>query len=200
MGSGSYSKRYSRRRKWHVDPVLMKPIVHMIFQYGCNSLLDIGCGGHAQYVDMIRRMNLPAWGFDGTEDMKGISKGLAFTQDLTAPGIGAKVLKKCRVRQGEDRSPMLSICIEVGEHIPVEHESAVFDNLADMTEGFLMLSWALPEQRGKDHVNCRTPEYLVVELTKRGLLYCDDLTTECRALCKGEGWERKLLIFENGRA
>ena len=60
------------------------------------------------------------------------------------------------------------ICLEVGEHIPPEHEQIFLDNLDRHCEQCLILSWALPGQGGDGHVNEKDKDYVVKELSKRG--------------------------------
>jgi len=65
-------------------------------------------------------------------------------------------------------SPDCAICLEVSEHIPKDLEKVFLDNIANAAWKQLFISWALPSQPGHGHVNCRTTEWVVSEILKRG--------------------------------
>jgi len=56
------------------------------------------------------------------------------------------------------------------EHIPVEHEGEALDNLCNACDDKLILSWGVPDQPGHGHINCRTAEYVISVMEKRGFM------------------------------
>lgn len=58
----------------------------------------------------------------------------------------------------------LVMSLEVGEHIPQEYEEIFFNNLAQNSNSYILLSWAVPNQGGDGHVNCRTNEYVIKKM------------------------------------
>lgn len=72
------------------------------------------------------------------------------------------------------------ICLEVVEHVPVEFESIVLDNVVRPATVGIVLSWAVPTQPGAMHVNPRSPAYVEEELSRRGLTLDADATRRLR--------------------
>lgn len=60
------------------------------------------------------------------------------------------------------------ICLEVAEHLHAEHESTLLDSIDRYCRETLVLSWAIPGQRGTGHVNCRPSSYVYGRLSERG--------------------------------
>jgi hypothetical protein len=77
------------------------------------------------------------------------------------------------------------ICLEVGEHIPVEFESVFLDNVCRYAS-MLFLSWAVPGQGGLRHVNERPNEYVIAQVEKRGLKFCKQDTDWLRERVKND--------------
>lgn len=90
-----------------------------------------------------------------------------------------------------------SICLEVGEHIPEEFEQVFIDNIANNTKGKLVLSWAVPEQDGYFHVNCKPNEWVIAEFEKRGFKYLPEQTESVRAVIEERRsyFRNTLLVF-----
>ena len=85
--------------------------------------------------------------------------------------------------------------MEVLEHIPVEFEATVLDNI-DRAVGYgAVLSWASPGQKGLHHVNNRPAEYLDRVMIDRGFRL--DLTTsqKLRSVTKFPWLQRNLMVF-----
>lgn len=77
-----------------------------------------------------------------------------------------------------DRGQVL--CLEVGEHIPVEHEQTFIDNICRHCTSRLVLSWAIEGQPGIGHVNCRNNDYIIDQITRRGFVFNEDITQYLR--------------------
>lgn len=91
-----------------------------------------------------------------------------------------------------------SICLEVGEHIPEEFEQVFIDNIANNTKGELVLSWAVPDQEGWYHVNCKDNEYVINEFEKRGFVYLPAATSSARAVIEERRsyFRNTIMVFE----
>ena len=121
--------------------------------------VDLGCG-NGGYVKSMIDMGVECVGYDGNPHTPEITDGLCKTLDLSSPiSIGRYDLV---------------ICLEVGEHVPEKYENILLDNLAKTADRFLVLSWAIPGQRGTGHVNCKSNEYIAKELSRRGFKLTDD--------------------------
>jgi hypothetical protein len=51
------------------------------------------------------------------------------------------------------------LLLEVGEHVPAEHEETIWNHTVNAKIGVVM-SWAPPGQGGHGHFNCREPAYI----------------------------------------
>lgn len=106
-----------------------------------HLLVDFGCGpGH--YLDDIGFAFLHAIGVEGTPGATCSPEGLhpIIRADLTSPGF---------LPPPSD----VSLCLEVGEHIPAIHMHTLLDAITCNTSRTLVLSWATPGQGGDGHVN-----------------------------------------------
>lgn len=89
------------------------------------------------------------------------------------------------------------ICLEVGEHIPQEYEQIFMDNICNSCDNKLILSWAALNQAGDGHVNCRDADYIISEITKRGMTFLLNDTLSARAVVTDEcpWFKETVLIF-----
>ncbi len=91
-----------------------------------------------------------------------------------------------------------SISLEVGEHIPAEFEQMFINNIANNTKDKLVLSWAVPEQEGYFHVNCKENEWVIMEFKMRGFKYLPTETESIRSVIeeRRKYFRNTLLVFE----
>jgi len=73
------------------------------------------------------------------------------------------------------------LSLEVGEHIPKQYEQVFIENLCRHCSQRMIISWALPGQRGLGHVNCQPNEYIIGEIEKRGFKFNKNVTDFLRA-------------------
>lgn len=126
--------------------------------YTPKIVADLGCGD-GWYCKELKELGWPEiHGYEGCEDMRehGVYNDL-FILDLT---------KKRWVDIPYD----LVLCLEVGEHIPKDHEQVFLDNVVEFgKEAFaIVLSWAVPGQGGRGHFNEQPNDYVMAEMNKRG--------------------------------
>lgn len=107
-----------------------------------NKVMDVGCGD-GKYVDHLSSHGIEVKGYDGNPLTKG---NFCYTADFA-------------VRQNLDLSDWV-LCLEVGEHVPMEFEDVLIDNLHRHNKKGIVLSWAVPDQLGKGHFNCRINDYI----------------------------------------
>jgi hypothetical protein len=72
------------------------------------------------------------------------------------------------------------LCLEVGEHIPLEYEQIFIDNVCRHCDSRMVLSWAIPGQGGIGHVNCRDNDYIIAQIARRGFVFNQLLTDYLR--------------------
>ena len=106
--------------------------------------------------------------------------------------------RKCDLSALCGFDPGQTVCIEVGEHIPAKYQDMVFDNIERSTaRGCLcVLSWALPGQEGRGHVNCLPNPDVVDEMGMRGFTFLAARTKDIRESINDRLYlKRTLMVF-----
>jgi hypothetical protein len=164
---------------------------------GSSSIYDIGAGV-GQLGRLLENKQAPVdyAGFDGgnnIESMWGKTTPMRGDPYHVVPEI-------CWIDAAvpvtlPERDWVLSI--EVGEHIPLEYEAQFIDNLVGICTTGVIMSWAVPGQGGRGHINEKTNAYLVDEMRKRGFEYDIAQTTLFRkSVSGGTKWLRgSLMVF-----
>jgi len=87
------------------------------------------------------------------------------------------------------------LSMEVLEHINVQFETVVLDNI-DRAAGYgAVLSWASPNQKGFHHVNNRPAEYLNKVMTRRGFRFDLSTSQKLRTVAWFPWLKRNLMVF-----
>jgi 2-polyprenyl-3-methyl-5-hydroxy-6-metoxy-1,4-benzoquinol methylase len=89
------------------------------------------------------------------------------------------------------------ICLEVGEHIPVEYESIFLDNLKNNCDKYLILSWAIRGQGGHGHFNELDNYEVVGKISNLGFTFLKDLTLDVRSFLEVNEISRSCHYFKN---
>jgi len=182
--NGIFSNEFAVSRidkgQWKIDTGLANAVLYVAQYY--KTAIDLGAG-IGRYVSLLRNAGLVgAIGYDGIEGIGELSGGLVREEDLTAHSF----LCPCAD---------LALCIETGEHIPQDKLPVFIRNIAKAATRSLMVSWAIPKQRGRDHISCRTPEWVAAEFGHHGWHIDEAMMSKCREIA-GKGWDKKLLVFK----
>ncbi len=119
-----------------------------------DGAIDFGCG-LGYYAAYLRDQGYRVHAIEGTEGINDISLFKPIlTYDLSQP-----------LSVDLPRSSVLSI--EVGEHLLPSQEEVFLDNLTRYCKRKMVLSWAVPGQRGYGHHNERPNEYVISQLAKK---------------------------------
>lgn len=150
----------------------------------CDSLIDMGAGvgqiGHALRAQLP---NIEYFGVDGGGNVEDFTKGYVKFGDLTRP-LGFKPMDWV-------------LSSEVGEHIPNQYEKQVIANLHAHNCKGIVLTWAIPGQWGKGHVNCHSNDYLIEIFKELGYRKNDDLSAALRANHTVNSWlANTAMVFE----
>jgi len=131
--------------QWLVDSLDKKSFVY-----------DLGCG-KGTYLDKLDKSGFRSQGFEGTTDVNEISD--------CAPALIEQfdITKKINVLECGH-----VVCLEVLEHIEPEKEWLVLQNIKNLCDATLVLSWAVEGQNGHGHINCRNADYVVPRIEKLG--------------------------------
>lgn len=91
-----------------------------------------------------------------------------------------------------------TLFLEVGEHIPMKYESIVIDNVCSNTKNKLIMSWAIIDQGGFHHVNCKHNIWIINEIEKRGFkpIWDESLEARSRIEERMKYFRNTLLVFD----
>lgn len=98
-------------------------------------------------------------------------------------------------------------CTEVGEHIEKDAEDVLLTNIVSLVDDILILTWSNEEHDGDgQHVNPRTKKYIINKLSKMGLLFWKEATSEIKNTLElsleGVGhnwWPENIMVFKKAK-
>jgi 2-polyprenyl-3-methyl-5-hydroxy-6-metoxy-1,4-benzoquinol methylase len=179
--NGIWSLEIAARR--HKCDLMLAAIIGMTFSP--KSTADIGCG-NGQYCAILKAYG---WkdvvGYEGTKNVTS----LGYYNDIRYVDLTQKLL----VANPYD----LVLCLEVGEHIPPQHEQIFLDNLCKFASNDMVLSWAPHDQySASGHVNCQKKEYIISEVEKRGFKFNSSKTNFIMEYASFPWFRRNLMVFK----
>jgi 2-polyprenyl-3-methyl-5-hydroxy-6-metoxy-1,4-benzoquinol methylase len=149
-----------------------------------KSVLEIGCsiGELLRHVNSIDEECITAG-----IDCGVLEEDLRFSGTYVDLDLNAGAIKSIEGMSTAD----LIITQEVVEHINPESEDNVIDIICDLAspEATLVFGGAVPNQRGKNHVNCRTKKYWQEKLEERGWTMDKEMTEKYQESLKKHGKE-----------
>lgn len=177
--TGPFSTAFAAKKNWKIDPDLWRALMTVLPDRQ-TRIVDIGAGlGH--YVEALSLQGHLVAGIDGIDNVATLSNGRVHQWDLSKPVTW-------------NPPAQWALFIEVGEHIPAQYEHIVLDNVARAATDGLIVSWAYPGQRGRDHINCREEAWVIRQLAERGWAIDADKTRQAKDAAGG-GWRKKLCVF-----
>jgi SAM-dependent methyltransferase len=161
------------------DESLASGLVEFFNKVKAFSIIDFGCGS-GRYVKALRKAGFFAQGVDGNPKTPEFQEH-CFVRDLTHPFVG--------------HSDWV-LCLEVGEHIPKEHEQNFLDNLNASIERGIVLSWYPDDDgAGTGHVNPRPNSYVKERMAERGFKSDDEAQERLRKYGSLWWWAKSLMVF-----
>lgn len=147
------------------DPRLAKGIENYMLSNQLQSAWDFGCG-RDDYSKALLRGGLKASGLDGNPDTPELSRKTAEVQDLTVPF------------DREKRDCVVSLA--VGDNIPAEYADQFLANISNHAAKSIVISWAVPGQKGPCQLNPQKNDYVVGKLDVLGWELDETATRELR--------------------
>lgn len=147
---------------------------------------DLGCG-NGRYCAVFK-----AYGWSMVHGYEG-------TPDITSLGVYDDIMTLDLTKRrwvGIDYD--LVMCLEVGEHIPKEHEHTFIDNVAEFACKDLILSWAVPGQGGKGHVNEKDNDDVIDHFILKGFRYQKKMTKDLRGSASLGWFKNTIMVFRRG--
>jgi cyclopropane fatty-acyl-phospholipid synthase-like methyltransferase len=164
------------------DEKLAEQLLLFFRSRNISTVVDFGCGT-GQYTKHFIAGNVSCEGYDGNPDTAEISGGLCGVLNL------AKL-----VNLNKKFDCVLSL--EVGEHIPIEHESNFIQNLETHSNGLIILSWATPGQGGGGHFNEQDNEYVSRKFADLGYVRNNTLESTFRDSSTFPWFRNTIMVFE----
>jgi hypothetical protein len=150
-------------------------------------VLDLGCGpGH--YLASLHQAGYRCLGVEGTPGIASVSAFDGIVQgDLSQP-------------LSLDWPKSSILCLEVAEHLRLEDEQQLVDTIDQSCDEWLVISWAVPGQRGHRHVNERPNSYVYHRFTERGFAFQAAETFMLReSIDRNAKWFRNtIMVFRRG--
>ena len=169
------------------DKSLAEAIAKFCERHELATVFDIGCGD-GSYVNYLNKTAVLAIGVDGNPHTPEISKdedGCNF--------CGVFDLTESLVHRMKRFGLILSL--EVGEHIPVEHEGMFLRNVVKYANDWIILSWAIPGQNGDGHVNCRSNQYIIEQMLELKYAFVPQETAILREAAELPWFKDTLMVF-----
>jgi len=124
----------------------------------------------------FHRAGFKATGFDGNPETESLTEGMCGVANLAFP----------QQRGAWD----WVMSLEVAEHIPPQYEDSFVENIVSAARKGVVLSWG--NQAGHGHFNCRSTDYVVDIMRKRGLHF-DAHASEFLRQRAALGWFKQTL-------
>ena len=148
-----------------------------------GSVADVG-GSIGLYTESLRKRGVEIDCYDGAENIEEATEGRVRHLDVT-DSLASKSLGK------HD----WVLCLEVAEHVPLQHETTMIRLLAGGARRGVIMSWAKPGQGGAHHVNEKPSEEVKQLLAAEGLQYDDGATTRLQLASSLPQFKTNLMVF-----
>jgi len=168
----------------YFDEKVFNSILSFCTKYSIQNAIDLGCG-KGDYVKSLNQNNISTIGYDGNPDTFTITDGLCNVLELQKPFFFIEKYD-------------LVLSLEVGEHIPKQFENIYIDNITSLVghKKFLIISWAVPNQGGHGHVNCKSNTEIIEQLQKRNFEFNSDETQKLRKNTDLFWFKDTLMVFQ----
>lgn len=157
-----YKRHFDQYRNWEISLARF-----FSENYKITSVLDIGCGVGSYLEGHIRA---------GVTRVKGIEynykSAISHIPDILAPHISHGDATKKLESLGDKYDCVWSV--EVAEHIMPEGTDQFIDNLANLTNNYILLTAAPPGQSGTGHINLREKSFWIEAIKAKGFDYLEE--------------------------
>lgn len=164
---------------------IISELSDMVRAEGITSISDFGAGLAQYKAGMLAQTfdhPLTYHAYDGAGNGPEFTKGMMEYVDLTLP-LNLPITDWV-------------ISFEVGEHIPTTFEGMFVRNLHRHNRKGIILSWAIPGQPGKAHINNHSNDYLIGVFESLGYVHDVSLSNRFRNPDKNYKWfTRSLMVF-----
>ena len=165
----------------HFTEKAMAEALADVFQGATVGSFGDGIGAYKKIVDASGKVMVYD-SYDGAPFCENKTNGVTKYLDLTIPIYGLKMYDWI-------------LCLEVGEHVPKMYEQTLLDNIARHARKGVVMSWGIPNQPGRGHVNNQPFDYIRGQMELRGLDHDTDASVALRKRSKNVNLKRNTNIF-----
>lgn len=170
------------------DSTLAQAIARVLKHTNVSDIADLGCGP-GWYTWFLRHCGYDVNGYDGNPNVETIS-AMMFSD-------GFYCQQADLTEEWETEEPFdMVLCLEVGEHIPEEYENILISNIVRNARSYVLLSWAIPGQKGDGHVNCHTNQYVINKMRAHGFVLNAPVSNYLRANASLWWFHETLMFFQ----
>ena len=163
------------------DELLQESLLDFFKKENATSVVDFGCG-RGYYAKFLNDNNIPTDCYDGSPDTKIKTNGMCDVLDLA-------------IDFDLNKQYDWVLSLEVGEHIPEKYFDTFIKSLCKHSKEGIVLSWAIKDQDGLGHVNCRPNEYIKNKLAELGYINDVDAENKLRKNTTHEWFHNTIMVF-----
>lgn len=156
----------------------------VIKKYNVSSVLDVGCG-EGEALEYFKKKNIRVFGVDGLKE--NIDK-------LKEKNIDCYQLDLTKEHYVSDKKFDIIWCCELVEHVEEKFINNILNTF--LNGKVVLMTHALPRQRGYHHVNCKNDEYWIGVMENKGFEYLKEESIYSRLLAENTHWNKSGLIFQ----
>lgn len=167
--SKAYDKDYYDNHEKYYEKAIPYFEQYLEDNFDFESIADIGCGNGAflENLQMVKKVIGVDFSIGSQESLKLYPENF-YIRDISTPNA---------LRDLPNVDIVMSL--EVAEHIFPEYEENYVNNLFSLNPKYVIISWAVPGQIGRRHVNLKTKEEAIEAIRSRFPNYTvDDERTE----------------------
>lgn len=174
---------YNHLKNQHSSLAPVEALAVLFEDYVPSSVLDLGCGP-GRWLNALSNFGITdILGVDGIDMISRESPNLSKYFKL------ADFSKPLELGRHFDAA----ICLEVAEHLSVEHATNIITILTD-SSNLIYFSAACPGQPGQHHVNCQWPSHWQGLFNERGFVCSDAIRWRIWENGSIEPWYRQNLF------
>lgn len=151
-------------------------------KYHNFPVIDLGCG-LAGYTNHFYSNNIESLSIDGNPYLQQHARGRHKVGDLVKDKF-------------EEKSPIV-VSLEVYNHIPKNMSNDALFNLRKISIGYLIMSWATPEQGGPNQLNPLSRDQFISVIRDLGYKYHDQYSNYLRNACSMPWLKNTITVFES---
>lgn len=173
------------------DMGLSNGLVSFCREFTIRTVCDFGCGP-GWYVANLRAKGISAVGYDVNPHVVQLSDMMNGQAGINCCGM-ADFAQEVNATVKFD----VILFLSVGQYIPKEYESVVFDNLKRNASKYVILSWASGKYQGENFVNRLDEKVLIHGMCDDGGFVHNEVASSClRKTCYLPFYKDTILVFQ----